>query len=173
MRQQFQIERGGEESVDGCQFATVHEEAPRPTRPFGNCTKGLAIISLTCWNGTTCQRNIVCNCSCKMRSGRVGPRCRIISRLYFFNGAPFSFEARLIGTVCRENINYSTSSTSSIKKIYRLELQSFLAMGCPLASHTITLARLSLPPHRWSQIRQRREGRAVLTHSSSASEVTH
>ena len=26
----------GEESMDGCQFATVHEEAPRPTRPFGN-----------------------------------------------------------------------------------------------------------------------------------------
>ena len=26
----------GEESVDGCEFATVHEEAPRPTRPFGN-----------------------------------------------------------------------------------------------------------------------------------------
>ena len=26
----------GEESADGCQFATVHEEAPRPTRPFGN-----------------------------------------------------------------------------------------------------------------------------------------
>ena len=51
----------GEESVDGCQFATVHEEAPRPTRPFGNCTKGLAVISLTCRNGTTCQRNMVCN----------------------------------------------------------------------------------------------------------------
>ena len=54
--------------------ATVHEEAPRPTRPFGNCTKGLAVVSLTCWNGTTCQRNMVCNFSCKMRSGRVGPR---------------------------------------------------------------------------------------------------
>ena len=26
----------GEESVDGCQFAMVHEEAPRPTRPFRN-----------------------------------------------------------------------------------------------------------------------------------------
>ena len=26
----------GEESMDGCEFATVHEEAPRPTRPFGN-----------------------------------------------------------------------------------------------------------------------------------------
>ena len=22
--------------MDGCQFATIHEEAPRPTRPFGN-----------------------------------------------------------------------------------------------------------------------------------------
>ena len=100
----------GEESVDGCQFATAHKEAPRPTRPFGNCTKGLAVISLTCWNGTTCQRNMVCNFSCKMRSGRVGPRCRIISRLYFFNGVPFSFEARLTGTVRRENINYSTTT---------------------------------------------------------------
>ena len=36
--------------------------------------------------------------------------------------------------------HYSTSSTSSIKKIYRLELQRFLAKGCPLASHTITLS---------------------------------
>ena len=75
----------GEESVDGCQFATVHEEAPRPTRPFGNCTKGLAVVSLTCWNGTTCQRNMVCNFSYKMRSGRVGPRCRISYRPLFFN----------------------------------------------------------------------------------------
>ena len=75
----------GEESVDGCQFATVHEEAPRPTRPFRNCTKGLAVFSLTCWNGTTCQRNMVCNFSCKMRSGRVGPRCRISYRPLFFN----------------------------------------------------------------------------------------
>ena len=73
----------GEESVDGCQFATVHEEAPRPTRPFGNCTKGLVAVSLTCWNGTTCQRNMVCNFSCKMRSGRVGPRCRISYRPFF------------------------------------------------------------------------------------------
>ena len=75
----------GKESVDGCQFATVHEEAPRPTRPFGNCTKGLAVFSLTCWNETTCQRNMVCNFSCKMRSGRVGPRCRISYRPLFFN----------------------------------------------------------------------------------------
>src|SRR3954471_15333290 len=75
----------GEESVDGCQFAMVHEEAPRPTRPFGNCSKGLAVFSLTCWNGTTCQRNMVCNFSCKMRSGRVGPRCRISYRPLFFD----------------------------------------------------------------------------------------
>ena len=26
----------GEESVDSCEFATVHEEAPRPTHRFGN-----------------------------------------------------------------------------------------------------------------------------------------
>ena len=75
----------GKESVDGCQFATVHEEAPRPTRPFGNCTKGLAVLSLTCGNGTTCQRNMVCNFLCKMRSGRVGPRCRISYGPLFFN----------------------------------------------------------------------------------------
>ena len=74
----------GEESVDGCQFATVHEEAPRPARSFGNCTKGLAVVSLTCWNGTTCQRNMVCNFSCKMRSRRIGPRCRISYRPLFF-----------------------------------------------------------------------------------------
>ena len=63
----------------------------------------LAVVSLICWNGTACQRNMVCNFSCKMRSGRVGPRCRIISRLYFFNGVPFSFEARLTGTVRGED----------------------------------------------------------------------
>ena len=37
----------------------------------------LAVVSLICWNGTTCQRNMVCNFSCKMRSGRVGLKCRI------------------------------------------------------------------------------------------------
>ena len=36
--------------------------------------------------------------------------------------------------------HYSTSTISSIKKIYTLELQRFLAKGCPLASHTITLS---------------------------------
>ena len=132
----------GEESVDGCQFATVHEEAPQPTRPFRNCTKGLADVSLTCWNGTTCQRNMVCNFSCKMRSGRVGPRCRISYRP-FFNGVPFSFEARLTSTVCRENINYPTTTPPLVlvsKKIYRLELQRLLAKVYPLAFHTITLS---------------------------------
>ena len=53
----------------------------------------LAVISLICWNGTTCERNMVCNFSCKMRSRRVGPRCRIsfffkfvalVIDLYFF-----------------------------------------------------------------------------------------
>ena len=94
--------------------------------PFGNCTKGLVVVSLICWNETTCQRNMVCNFSCKMRSGRVGPRCRISYRPFiFFNGVPFSFEARLTGTVCRENINYSTTTPPLVlvsKKIYRLEL---------------------------------------------------
>ena len=75
----------GEESVDGCQFATVHEEAPRPIHPFGNCTKGLDVFSLTCSNGTTCQQNMVCNFSCKMGSSRVGPRCHISYRPLFFN----------------------------------------------------------------------------------------
>ena len=70
----------------------------------------LAVVSLICWNGTTCQRNMVCNFSCKMRSGRVGPRCRISYRPLFFNDMPISFEARLTGTVRRENINYSTTT---------------------------------------------------------------
>ena len=65
MRQQFQLpnregkgkrqwtvamvqdEASGERAV-----ATVQEEATRPTRPFGNYTKGLVVFSLTCWNGT-------------------------------------------------------------------------------------------------------------------------
>ena len=45
----------------------------------------LVVVSLICWNGTTCQRNMVCNFSCKMQSGRVGPRCRISYRPLFFN----------------------------------------------------------------------------------------
>ena len=67
----------------------------------------------------------------------------LVIDLYFFNGVPISFEARLTGTARRENkllYHYSTSSTSSIKKIYRLELQRILAKGRPLASHTTTLS---------------------------------
>ena len=67
----------------------------------------------------------------------------LVIDLYFFNGVPSSFEARLTGTICRENINYSTTTPPLVlvsKKIYRLELQRFLAKGCPLASHTITLS---------------------------------
>ena len=67
----------------------------------------------------------------------------LVIDLYFFNDVPFSFEAQLTGTVCRENINYSTTTPPLVlvsKKIYRLELQRLLAKGCPLASHTITLS---------------------------------
>ena len=70
----------------------------------------LAVISLICWNGTTCQRNMVCNFSCKMRSGRVARGAALVIDLYFFNGVPFSFEARLTSTIRRENINYSTTT---------------------------------------------------------------
>ena len=34
----------------------------------------------------------------------------LVIDLYFFNGVPFSFEARLTSTVRRENINYSTTT---------------------------------------------------------------
>ena len=67
----------------------------------------------------------------------------LVIDLYFFNGGPISFEARLTGIVCRENINYSTTTPPLVlvsKEIHRLELQRFLAKGCPLASHTITLS---------------------------------
>ena len=60
-----------------------------------------------------------------------------------FNGVSFSFEASLTGTVCRENINYSTTTPPLVlvsKKIYRLELQRLLAKVYPLAFHTITLS---------------------------------
>ena len=70
----------------------------------------LAVVSLICWNGTTCQRNMVCNFSCKMRSGRVGRGAALVIDLYFFNGMPISFEARLTGIVRKENINYSTTT---------------------------------------------------------------
>ena len=67
----------------------------------------------------------------------------LVIDLYFFNGVPFSIEARLTGTVCRENIKYSTTTPPLVlvsKEIHRLELQRFLAKGFPLASHTITLS---------------------------------
>src|SRR3954471_22039315 len=70
----------------------------------------LAVVSLICWNGTTCQQNMVCNFSCKMRSGRVGLRFHISYPPLFFNGVPISFEAQVTGTVRRENINYSTTT---------------------------------------------------------------
>ena len=34
----------------------------------------------------------------------------LVIDLYLFNGVSFSFEARLTGTVRRENINYSTTT---------------------------------------------------------------
>ena len=34
----------------------------------------------------------------------------LVIDLYFFNGVPFSFEARLTCIVHRENINYSTTT---------------------------------------------------------------
>jgi len=68
----------------------------------------------------------------------------LVIHLYFLNGVPFSFEAQLTGTIWRENINYSTTTPPLVlvvsKKIYRLEFHRFLAKGCPLASHTITLS---------------------------------
>ena len=102
----------GEELVDGCQFPTVHEEAPRPTRPFGNTTsrKGLAVVSLICWDGTTCQRNMCVISRAKCHLAALARGAALVIDLYFFNGVPFSFEARLTGTVHRENINYSTTT---------------------------------------------------------------
>ena len=80
----FKSRGKGEESVDGCSL-------PRFTKGRPGLHVGseilllLTVVSLICWNGTTCQRNMVCNFSCKMRSGRVGPRCRISYRPLFFN----------------------------------------------------------------------------------------
>ena len=76
VRQQFQIER--ERRRVGGRLPVCHgsEGAPRPTRRFRNTPTTRHRLT-DMWNGTTCQRNMVCNFSCNMRSGRVGPRCRI------------------------------------------------------------------------------------------------
>ena len=97
----------GEESVDGCEFATVHEEAPRPTRPFGNTTTRRCLTDMLERDhmSTWC---VISRAKCDLAALARGAASVI--DLYFFNGVPFCFEARLTDTVCRENINYSTTT---------------------------------------------------------------
>ena len=84
----------GKESMDGCQFATVQEEAPWPTRPFGNTSrKGLAVVSLICGMGPHVNETwcVISRAKCDLAALARG--AALVIGLYFFNGAPFSFEA--------------------------------------------------------------------------------
>ena len=103
----------------------------------------LTVVSLICGTGPHVNETWCVISSAKCELVALGRGAALVIDLYFFNGVLFSFEARLTGTVCRENINYYTTTPTLVlvsKKIYRLELQCLLAKGCPLASHTITLS---------------------------------
>ena len=70
----------------------------------------LIVVSLICWNGPHVNETwcVISRAKCDLAA--LAPGAALVIDLYFFNGVPFSFEARLTGTVCRENINYSTTT---------------------------------------------------------------
>ena len=70
----------------------------------------LAVVSLICGTGPHVNETwcVISRAKCDLAALARG--AALVIELYFFNGVPFSFEARLIGTVCRENINYSTTT---------------------------------------------------------------
>ena len=70
----------------------------------------LAVVSLICGTGPHVNKTwcVISRAKCDLAALARG--AALVIDLYFFNGVPFSFEARLTGTVCRENINYSTTT---------------------------------------------------------------
>ena len=109
MQQQFQIERERQRVGGGCQFAMIHEGAPRPTRRFGNTPTTRRRLT-DMWKGPHVNETwcVISRAKCDLAVLARG--AALVIGLYFFNGAPFSFEARLTSTIRRENINYSTTT---------------------------------------------------------------
>ena len=70
----------------------------------------LAIVSKICGTGPHVNETwcVISRAKCDLAALARG--AALVIDLYFLNGVPFSFEARLTGTVHRENINYSTTT---------------------------------------------------------------
>ena len=70
----------------------------------------LAVVSLICGTGPHVNETwcVISRAKCNLAALARG--AALVIGLYFFNGAPFSFEARLTSTIRRENINYSTTT---------------------------------------------------------------
>ena len=84
------------------------EEAPRPTRPFGNTPTRRRLIDMLERDHMSTKHGVISRAKCDLAALARG--AALVIDLYFFNGVPFSFEARLTGTVRRENINHSTTT---------------------------------------------------------------
>ena len=74
----------------------------------------LAVVSLICGTGPHVNETwcVISRAKCDLAALARG--AALVINLYFFNGVPISFEARLTGTVRRENINYSTTTPPSV-----------------------------------------------------------
>ena len=70
----------------------------------------LTVVSLICGTGPHVNETwyVIFRAKCDLAALARG--AALVIGLYFFNGVPFSFEARLTCTVRRENINYSTTT---------------------------------------------------------------
>ena len=70
----------------------------------------LTVVSLICGTGPHVNETwcVISRAKCDLAALARG--AALVIGLYFFNGTPFSFEARLTSTVRRENINYSTTT---------------------------------------------------------------
>ena len=110
MRQQFQIER--ERRRVGGRLPVCHGSR-RGAPAYTSVRKYSYYSPSSHWyvgtgphvNETWC---VISRAKCDLAALARG--AALVIDLYFFNGVPFSFEARLTGTVRRENINYSTTT---------------------------------------------------------------
>ena len=110
MRQQFQIERerrrvGGRLPV--CHGTRRGAPAYRSVRKYSyySLSSHLYVGTGPHVNETRC---VISRANCDLVALARG--AALVIDLYFFNGVPISFEARLTGTVRGENINYSTTT---------------------------------------------------------------
>ena len=110
VRQQFQIERERRKS----QWTVA--SLPRFTKGRPGLHVGseilllLAVVSLICGTGPHVNETwcVIYHAKCNLAALARG--AALVIDLYFFNGMPISFEARLTGIVRRENIKYSTTT---------------------------------------------------------------